>query len=173
MLMLPHVGRPLQCRPVGQTPIYDQLCGEQVTADAPATGADPQRAGDPGKHRLLTDGPGGVAAFEPSEAGVDLAVNQHDLGCTYPATAGDRGAHRNEENTVLADHSPATRGAPAGQPADGEQRAAAGWGPQIVLPPPAHARHAPADRLIDPCDAGDTERAFRAAGTHATVVPSL
>jgi len=69
----------------------------------------------------LTDGPGGVAAFGPSEGGVDLAVNQHDLGCTYSATAGGRGAHRHEESGVLADHSPAGN---AGRPGGSSQQTA-------------------------------------------------
>jgi hypothetical protein len=30
---------------MGQTPIYDQLRGERINADVPATGADPQLVG--------------------------------------------------------------------------------------------------------------------------------
>lgn len=94
-----RIGRPLQCRPVGQTPIYDQLRREQTSTHAPVTSADPHQANHRGKHRLLTDGPDALAACH------------HDLGCPYPA--------------------------------DGKQRGAVVWGPQAVLPPEAHAQHAP------------------------------
>ncbi|MGA8517738.1 MAG: hypothetical protein WB735_06285, partial [Pseudonocardiaceae bacterium] len=69
---------------MGQTPIYEQLRGERLIADVPATGDDPQR-GDhhPGKHHLLTAAPVPAAVSRPPGPGTDRAANQHHR--TYPA----------------------------------------------------------------------------------------
>ena len=102
--------RPLQCRPMGQTPIYDQLRREQTSTNAPVTRTDPYRAGHRGKNRLLTDRPDGVAAFH------------HDLGCPYPADAEQRGTVAWGPRAVLppaahARHTPPTL--PTTSPPDG------------------------------------------------------
>ncbi|MCA1697194.1 MAG: hypothetical protein LC749_22140, partial [Actinobacteria bacterium] len=85
---------------MGQTPIYDQLRGERINADVPATGADPQRVGHPGEQPLLAIGPVPAAVFGPGPA-TDLDANRHHLMPTFPA----------------------------GQPAGDGQRAVAVWDP--------------------------------------------
>lgn len=66
------LGPPLRCRAVSQTPAYDQLRGERINADAPASDADPQ-IDHPGKHRLRDDPPGAGAVFSPlTGPGADL-----------------------------------------------------------------------------------------------------
>lgn len=52
---------------VSDSPIYDQLRGERINADVPASGADAQPGDNPGKHRLLAGGPG-PATFARSPA---------------------------------------------------------------------------------------------------------
>ncbi|MGH3782902.1 MAG: hypothetical protein ACRDRO_20345 [Pseudonocardiaceae bacterium] len=101
---------------MGQTPIYEQLRGERINADVPATGADPQRVDHPGKHHLPAVAPVPAAVFQPPGPGADLDVNRHHLVRAYPADrpAGDAG------------------------------RAVAVWGPRAGLSRAAHVRHAPA-----------------------------
>ncbi len=101
---------------MGQTPIYEQLRGERINVEVPATGADPQRVDHPGKHRLLAVAPVPAAVFEPPGPGTDLDGNQHHLVPTCPVdrSAGDAG------------------------------RAVAVWGPRAGLSLAAPARHAPA-----------------------------
>ena len=108
-------GPPLRCCPVGQTPIYDQLRGERINADVPATGADPQRVDHAGKHRLPAGAPVPTEVFGPPVSETDFAENPHHRVWTYPA----------------------------GQSAGDAHRAAAVWGPRAALPPAAHERHAP------------------------------
>ncbi len=114
--MLPPQTRLYGVRPMGQTPIYEQLRGERINAEVPATGADPQRVDHPGKHHLLAVAPVPAAALEPPGPGTDLDGNQHHLVPAYPADrpAGDAG------------------------------RAVAVWGPRAGLSLAALARHAPA-----------------------------
>lgn len=53
MCMTPPGDLPLRCRVVSQTPIYDQLRGERIDVDVLAIGgANPQRIGHTGRHRL-------------------------------------------------------------------------------------------------------------------------
>ena len=90
-LMLPPATRLYGVRAMGQTPIYEQLRGERINVEVPATGADPQRVDHPGKHRLLAVAPVPAAVFEPPASGTDLDGNQHHLVPTSPAgqPAGD------------------------------------------------------------------------------------
>ncbi|MDQ4093762.1 MAG: hypothetical protein M3143_10285 [Actinomycetota bacterium] len=68
---------------MSQTPIYDQLRGERINADVPATGADPQPVGHPGQHRLSADELGPMAAFARSPGpGPNLTVNHSGLSRT-------------------------------------------------------------------------------------------
>jgi hypothetical protein len=128
---------PLRCRPMGQTPIYDQLRGEPINAEVPATGADPQRVDHPGKHHLA-DVPVAVAVFGAPGSGTDLGAHRHDLVRAYPMD----------------------------QQACEGQWATAGWGPRAALPPRAHARHAPAHAASSspaPCTASHHPAAQGAA----------
>jgi len=111
----PLQGRLYGVRPMGQTPIYDQLRGERINADVPATGADPQLVGRPGEHAVLAVAPVPAAVFGPGPA-TDLDANQHHLVPTYPA----------------------------GQPAGEGQRAVAVWGPRAGRSLVAPVRQAPA-----------------------------
>jgi hypothetical protein len=87
---------------MGQTPIYDQLRGERINADVPATGVDPQRVGHPGEQPVVAIGPVPAAVFGPPGPATDLDANRHHLVATYPA----------------------------GQPAGDGQRTVAVWGPR-------------------------------------------
>jgi hypothetical protein len=49
---------------MGQTPVYDQLRGERINADVPATGADPTLVDRPGQHHLLAVAPGPAAVLD-------------------------------------------------------------------------------------------------------------
>lgn len=61
---------------VSQTPTYDQLRGERINADVPASevdgrasGADPDSRAHSGKHRLRDDGPGAAAVCSAPQNG--------------------------------------------------------------------------------------------------------
>ncbi len=69
---------------MGQVPIYDQLRGERINADVPASETDLQRVERPGKHRLLADAPSAAAVFGPPGPGADIAANQRHHVWTYP-----------------------------------------------------------------------------------------
>jgi hypothetical protein len=79
------VGEPLRCRPMGETPIYDQVRGERINADVPVSGVDPQWAAYHGKHRLRPDTPVPPAVFGPPGPGADLVPDHHRRSWTYPA----------------------------------------------------------------------------------------
>ncbi|HEV7828908.1 MAG TPA: hypothetical protein VGP04_08640 [Pseudonocardiaceae bacterium] len=70
------------------TPIYDQLRGERINADVPATGAEPQPNHHPGKHRL-PGGPSSAATVSglPSPAGADRVASWSWFAPIDPATA--------------------------------------------------------------------------------------
>jgi hypothetical protein len=54
---------PLQCCPVSQTPIYDQLRGERINANAPARGINPHQVVHPDKTLLPADATSVAAVF--------------------------------------------------------------------------------------------------------------
>ncbi|MGH3751858.1 MAG: hypothetical protein ACRDRP_04020 [Pseudonocardiaceae bacterium] len=60
---------------MSQTPIYDQLRGERITADVPATGAELQQADHPGKHRFRTGQSGPAAALWGPQAALPPAAH--------------------------------------------------------------------------------------------------
>jgi hypothetical protein len=122
MLMPPRTDAPLRCRRMGETPIYDQVRGERINADVPASGVDPQPASYHGKHRLLADTLVPVTVFGPPGPGAGLGLNQHRRVWTSPA----------------------------GLPAADEQPAATAWGPRAALPPEAHTRQAPRHAASSP-----------------------
>ena len=107
---------------MGETPIYEQVRGERINADVPASGSDPQQGDEHGKHRLLPDTPVAAAVFWPPGPGDDLAPNHHRQAWTHPV----------------------------GLPAANGQRAATVWGPRAVLPPEAHPRPAPRHAASSP-----------------------
>jgi hypothetical protein len=120
MLMPPPGNPPLRCRPMGENPIYEQLRGERINADVPATEADPQGVAHPGQHCLLAEGTDATAVTGPPGPGADVTAN---LSESVGSSAVDQ----------LTD--------------DGQRPGAALWGPRAALPPAAHAhgRHASAD----------------------------
>ena len=120
VLMPPNPGPPLRCRPVSPTPIYDQLRGERINADVPATGAEPSQVDHPGKHRL----PGGA----PSAAAVSVRTS---------GAGADRAASWSWFAPTGAEPSAAVDATCRAEPA---REAVAGWGPQAALPQTAHAR---------------------------------
>jgi hypothetical protein len=143
-----HLYTPCACLPrrptptvslVSQTPIYDQLRGERINADVPATGADPHRVGYPGKHHLPPGVPSVAAVFgRPAGARSGLALNQH-----YPVAIADTAlapldAARRAESA--AGTSLQGQADPADQPVDHEHGAVAVSRPRAVLPSAVHAR---------------------------------
>ncbi|MDQ5856067.1 MAG: hypothetical protein M3302_07130 [Actinomycetota bacterium] len=70
---------------MSQTPIYDQLRGERINADVPATGNEPQHADHAGKQRLPTGGPGPAAVFTRGQPGQGHEPLHNDR--TPPRTA--------------------------------------------------------------------------------------
>lgn len=86
MCMLP-AGPPLQCHPVSQTPIYDQLRGEHINVDVPASGADPQNIGQSEQNDLFIDASSVTAVFpRPPGPGADLSANLLHPLRAYPAS---------------------------------------------------------------------------------------
>src|ERR1700712_3979613 len=82
-------GRPTPTvSPVTPTPIYDQLRGERINAEVPATRADPHRLDHPDGHRLATTVLTAPAvAFSRSPlAGTDRATSWSWFTATTPAT---------------------------------------------------------------------------------------
>ncbi|MBV9163413.1 MAG: hypothetical protein JO281_18085 [Pseudonocardiales bacterium] len=61
---------------MSQTPIYDQLRGERINAEVPATETDPQGVNCP-KERRLPAGAASAADSRPPEATDDFTVNQY------------------------------------------------------------------------------------------------
>lgn len=100
----------LRCRPVRETPIYDQLRDEGITAEVAASQTASPRGGRPRRHRRLADTTDPVAV------------------CALPGPAADPVAHQ---------HRVPER---ADQPPGATQRTAAVRGPQATLPRPTHAR---------------------------------
>jgi hypothetical protein len=129
---------PLRCRAVSPTPIYDQLRGERINADVPATGTEPQQVGHLGKHRQSTDGsdPAGVLGRSP-EAGVDLDVGLCWFAAAEPAMQAAVNATWRAESA--RETRPCERTYPASQPA-GSGETPAGRESQVAAPSTVHAR---------------------------------
>ena len=62
-----------------ETPIYEQLRGERINADVPSSETGSSLVGRPGRHRLVPDTTGSVAACRPPGPGADFVVHQHAL----------------------------------------------------------------------------------------------
>lgn len=150
---------PLRFCPVSQTPIYDQLRGERIIADVPATGAEPQQVDPPGKHRPRT-GRSGPAAVSGRSLGVGTDLSEG--WCRSPAVEPAVQASVNARWPVESARETRPRGRTyPDQPASSGQGAAALWGPQAALPPAAHARREQAQRGSDP---GALSRDLREGG---------
>jgi hypothetical protein len=155
---------PLRCRPVGQTPIYDQLRGERINADvAPSTTALHAHSG---RHRLDEETPSAAAVVaRPSDPGAGGLVGHHRRVGTHAVAhlAGDElGADRAwGPRAAIAVEAPA-RAAPrhAGRPsapAAGHALAA----PAAAAGGGVHGHQAArAVRRVDPCPAAEREAAF-------------
>jgi hypothetical protein len=100
----------LQCRPVRETPIYEQLRGESTTADATPSQTAPPQSDRPGQHRRPADPTDPITLCTPPRPSTDPAAPQH------PAPDG------------------------ADQPPDATQQTAAERRLRATLPHPAHAR---------------------------------
>jgi hypothetical protein len=109
---------------MSQTPIFDQLRGEQISADLPASatdGTDPQRGTPRGRHHLLADvsgagasGAGGAVwmLLERAKAVASGGIRARRA----PAHAVEAPAHAlNEPPAPASPHAPTAQpGAPAG-----------------------------------------------------------
>ena len=100
----------LRCRPVRETPIYDQLRDEGINAEVAPSQTAPSLGGRPRRHRRLADTTDAVPV------------------CALPGPAVDPVAHQ---------HPVPER---ADQPAGATQRTAAVRGPRTTLSRPTHAR---------------------------------
>jgi hypothetical protein len=107
LLMRSSEARALRCRPVRETPIYEQLRGERINAEVPPGEAASPPVGRSGRHRRRAETTGPVAVCAPPEPGADLRACQHRV-------------------LGMAD-----------QPPGAAQRTAALWGPRAPLPHPA------------------------------------
>jgi hypothetical protein len=117
LLMPPVEAVALRCRPVYETPIYDQLRDEGINAEVAPTQTAPPRGGHPRRYRRLPD------TTDP------ITVS------ALPGPAADPVAHHHHHHH----HHPVPAG--ADQPPDVTQQTAAVRGPQATLPRPTHARH--------------------------------
>jgi len=87
----------LRCRSVGDTPIYDQLRGERINADVPASIPGAHRLGHSGKHRLGEDVVGPVGPGKHHGTG----HLQRVPGCPAAGvTGGQRGAVSSDNSSV-------------------------------------------------------------------------
>jgi hypothetical protein len=128
---------PLRCRPVRPTPLYDQLRGERINADLPASEADPQPGDHPGKHRLTPGRPGppAEASAQSPRAGADRAADWSRSTAIEPAAQSVVNATSRTQSDGETHRHGRTRPA--------THRATAAWGPQAALPPPAHPQPPP------------------------------
>lgn len=78
LLMRSSEALALRCRPVRETPIYEQLRGERINADVQPSETAPPRC-RPGRHRLMPDTTGPVVVCAPPGPGPDLVVHQHPV----------------------------------------------------------------------------------------------
>jgi hypothetical protein len=102
-------GRPLRWCVVRQTPTYDQLRGERINADVPASDVDPDWLDRPGRHRLGDDTSAAAAIYSPpprprgeqaeewsgfGTGGIDDRPGKHRLHDHAPAAAAACGQSR-------------------------------------------------------------------------------
>ena len=137
LLMPPLSMLALRCRPVGQTPIYEQLRGELINADVPPSPGDQHVHS--GRHRLDEQRPGAVAVVgRPSG----------------PEAGGVTGHHRRMGTS------------PGARLAGDQQEAGRAWGPRAAVPWEAPAQAAPRDAgQLSAGPAGDPSAG--AVGGHA------
>jgi hypothetical protein len=120
--MLSPVKLPLGSHSVGQTPIYDQLRGERITADVPPSPPDLHHPARPTGHRLSPETPGAAAA---------VARHQRRVW-TFPTTQ-----PANEDLEARR-----VRGTPAAIPPEAHARTTAPPHPGALSPPAAGYRPA-------------------------------
>jgi hypothetical protein len=101
----------LRCRAMSQTPTYDQLRGERINADVPASEADPQQVDHFGRHRLVDDALNAAVCGQPPGSGADFA-DWPEFGMV---NSGHPGRHRLHDDPPGA---PAICGPSPGPPAD-------------------------------------------------------
>lgn len=110
MWMPPPAEASLRCRAMSQTPTYDQLRGERINADIPASEADSEQVDHFGRHRLV-DGLDAAVCGQPPGSRADLA-GWPGFGTV---NSGQPGRHRLHDDPPGA---PAICGPSSGPPAD-------------------------------------------------------
>jgi hypothetical protein len=131
---------------VSHTPTYDQLRGERINADVPASETDPQ-VDQPGRHHLRED-PAAVAAVGGSSPGpgADLAEGWSWFGTEGPTRASPVNATRSAHTSaVIHRHGQAPS---ADQRVRCGQQQPSGQAPHELVPPPAHARDRQQHRTV-------------------------
>ncbi len=96
---------------MSQTPTYDQLRGERINADVPASEVNEQQVDHLGRHRLADDAVGAAVGGQPPGSGADLA----DWSGFGTGNSGHPGKHRLHDDAPGA---PAICGRSPGPPAE-------------------------------------------------------
>lgn len=131
-------GVALRCRAMSHTPTYDQLRGERINADVPASEAGPQ-VDHHGKHRLREDAPAAAAVGGSFPGpGADLAEGWSWFGTGQPARAAPGNTARSAPSSA-GTHSCGQTPAADQQAGCGQQQASE-QAARALIPPPAHPR---------------------------------
>lgn len=147
MWMLSSSMLALQSRPVGQTPIYDQLRGERIDVDVPPSDVDLDRLAAAGRHRLDADTPSPAAVIVRSSGpGTDRLASHRGRGphavCAPKAHARAVPQHAGPALAPAAGRPLAAPAAAAGGAASGIQAVGAGCRVEGTDPRPAAAPEA-------------------------------
>lgn len=136
-----RVDPPPTVSPVSQTPIYDQVRDQQITGNAQAAGADPQRISRSGRHRLPDSAAGGVATTSGD--------TQPIVDTRLPVWAAPPGPPPDSEQGVAAaqglpaavappahaQQAQAQRGSDPAEPSTGHSQAAVDTAQQVTVVP--------------------------------------
>jgi hypothetical protein len=139
----PHDVDVAACRPaptvrcVSQTPTYDQLRGERINAEIPASKDRSLPVDPPGKHQPLDSAAGALAHGQSPEAAAHLTPAWSWFESVHAGPAGKHHLWEEASDSVDVHDQSAT------PPAHQSRVAPSPPGPQAAIPPVAHARHMP------------------------------
>jgi len=98
--MLRPIDLPLRCRLVSQTPIYDQLCDEQMNAGAPAIETAPEQVSH-ARQQLFPIGQMSPSAVLFSRSLVEMGAGRTRWTCLVGQEEVDSGPHWCEDREQL------------------------------------------------------------------------